>query len=137
MGRADAVAAPPAAAKVSMGFHWCMKKPVALGSSGARRPAGDDASARGASRDTEAREHEAEEASPNPARDLAASLSAFAAVPYSPGRNESENNAGERRSRALSVPAPSFAVPPSSSFSSQMTARGRSRRETGWPLIVP
>jgi hypothetical protein len=89
-----------------LGFNWCMKKPVALGSStppGARRAKGaggmmqsydnDTAVDAGDGGVTGANVHHtlaAKGASPNPARDLAESLSAFGDVPFSP-RKDCEN----------------------------------------------
>lgn len=96
-----------------LGFSWCMKKPVALGSSsppGARKANkrteggmsahdNDTTAVDGCGETVTAvrNNNKAKNASPNPARDLAESLAAFGDVPLSP-RKDSENT-GERRAR--------------------------------------
>ena len=84
-----------------LGFNWCMKKPVALGSStppGARKAyrkvggkvTADNDTAGVDGTVTAANIKMAKHGSPNPARDLAESLSAFDELPFSP-RKDIEN----------------------------------------------
>lgn len=103
-----------------LGFNWCMKKPVALGSStppGARRANGkkgatmssrdnddvtvvDGATSAGtAGGNNNSSNTMAKKGSPNPARDLAESLSAYGDVPFSP-RKGCENTGESRRHSA-------------------------------------